>query len=382
MNYTSRFGNFLLRLFPIVSILIYISACAVKPASDLDSPEYHHKAGMRHVEMGQYNDALTSFNRATDLDKKFAPAYAGMGIAHANLKNRKDAKKFANKAEGLADKDPDVLTLCARVWIDLRHQEKKWYKDAGKLLKKALKRKKNHEGATYYTGELYLYQYEFNQAEDQFRKVVEMKGEYSGKADKMWQMSQKIVRAMPGTLAGKKVALHEEITRADLAVLLAEELKISTLIERQTTPSSGFQTPEEMRAANAPAGGPSDSKDHWAEVWINELSQYGILEGAPGQPFYPDEPINRAEYCMAIQRLLTIVTGDAGLETRYFGENPSRFQDVPSSHPAYNAMALCAERGFMQADMITGRFGPGESVAGADALLSIRSFQNALRITF
>jgi hypothetical protein len=209
-----------------------------------------------------------------------------------------------------------------------------------------------------------------------------MKGEYSAKADKMWQMSQKIVRAMPGTLVGKKIALYEEITRADLAVLLAEELKISTLIKRQTTPSSGFQTPEEMSAANAATGGPSDSKGHWAEVWINELSQYGILEGAPGQPFYPDEPINRAEYCMAIQRLLTIVTGDADLETRYFGENPSRFQDVPSSHPAYNAMALCAERGFMQADMITGRFGPGESVAGADALLSIRSFQNALRITF
>ncbi|MFL0778081.1 MAG: tetratricopeptide repeat protein, partial [Prochlorococcus sp.] len=220
MNYTSRYGDFLLRLFPIVFILLYISACAVKPASDLDSPEYHHKAGMRHVEMGQYNEALTSFNRATDLDKKFAPAYAGMGIAYANMADKKKAKKYAGKAQDLAGKDPDVLTLCARVWIDLRHQEKKWYKDAGKLLKKALKRKKNHEGATYYTGELYLYQYEFNQAEDQFRKVVEMKGEYSGKADKMWQMSQKIVRAMPGTLAGKKVALHEEISRADLAVLL------------------------------------------------------------------------------------------------------------------------------------------------------------------
>ena len=147
MNYTTRFGDFLFRLVPVVFVLLDISACAVKPASDLDSPEYPHKAGMRHVEMGQYNDALTSFNRAIDLDKKFAPAYAGMGIAHAKLKNRKDAKKFANKAEGLAGKDPDVLTLCARVWIDLRHQEKKWYKDAEKLLKKALKRKKNHEGA-------------------------------------------------------------------------------------------------------------------------------------------------------------------------------------------------------------------------------------------
>jgi len=154
MNYTSRFGDFLLRIFPAIIILFYISACAVKPASDLDSPEYHHKAGMRHVEMGQYNDALTSFNRATDLDKKFAPAYAGMGIAYANMADKKKAKKYAGKAQNLAGKDPDVLTLCARVWIDLRHQEKKWYKDAEKLLKKALKRKKNHEGATYYTGEL------------------------------------------------------------------------------------------------------------------------------------------------------------------------------------------------------------------------------------
>jgi len=85
---------------------------------------------------------------------------------------------------------------------------------------------------------------------------------------------------------------------------------------------------------------------------------------------------------MAIQRILTIVTGDTGLEMRYFGETPSRFQDVPSSHPAYNAMALCAERGIMQANMMTGKFEPGKPVSGADALLSIRSFQNALRITF
>ena len=41
---------------------------------------------------------------------------------------------------------------------------------------------------------------------------------------------------MPGTEVGKKVALYEKITRADLAVLLAEELKISKLIERKNNP--------------------------------------------------------------------------------------------------------------------------------------------------
>ncbi len=73
---------------------------------------------------------------------------------------------------------------------------------------------------------------------------------------------------------------------------------------------------------------------------------------------------------------------DAGLETRYFGENPSRFGDVPSSHFAYNAMALCAERSIMQVDMITGRFNPSGTVTGADALLIIRGIQSSLRMTF
>ncbi len=381
MNYTSRYGDFLLRLFPIVFILLYISACAVKPASDLDSPEYHHKAGMRHVEMGQYNEALTSFNRATDLDKKFAPAYAGMGIAYANMDDKKKAKKYAGKAQDLAGKDPDVLTLCARVWIDLRHQEKKWYKDAEKLLKKALKRKKNHEGATYYTGELFLYQYEFSQAEDHFRKVVEMKGEYGAKADKMWQMSQKIVRAMPGTPAGKKIALYEEITRADLAVLLAEELKISELIARLPKQSGGFQTPGQMSASKG-SRTPSDASGHWASTWINEVLQHGILEIGPDGRFYPEETITRAEYAMAVQRLLVIATRDNSLEVRYFGENPSRFSDVPSSHPAYNAMAICSERGIMQSDVMTGNFNPAGYIDGADALLIIRTLQNSLRMTF
>ena len=369
-----------LQVHVALGMVLIMSACAVKPSSDMDSPAYHHKAGMRHLDMGEYQSAVNSFSRAIDLDKKFAASHAGLGIAHANLKDRKSAKKHASKAEGLSGKDPQVLALCGKVYIDLRDQEKKWQKDAKRLLKKALKRKKGHELATYYTGEMHLYKYEFAEAEDHFRVVVNMKGEHSGRADKMWQLSQKIVRAVPGTEVGKKVALYEKISRADLAVLLAEELKISKLMERKTTPSVGFQTPSKMNASGPSA--PSDSKGHWAETWINEMSKYGILEGSPGQPFYPDESVNRAEYALAIQRILSVVTGDAGLETRYFGESPSRFQDVPSSHPAYNAMALCSERGIMQADMITGRFQPNLPVSGADALLSIRTFQNALRMTF
>ncbi len=106
------------KVFPIqvgsAALMLLLSACAVKPSSEMDSPEYHHKAGMRHLEMGEYQSAVNSFSRAIDLDKKFAISHAGLGIAHANLKDRKQAKKHAGKAEGLAGKDPRSLRSVAR----------------------------------------------------------------------------------------------------------------------------------------------------------------------------------------------------------------------------------------------------------------------------
>ena len=45
-----------------------MSACAVKPSSDMDSPAYHHKAGMRNLDMGEYQSAANSF--LEQLDKK------------------------------------------------------------------------------------------------------------------------------------------------------------------------------------------------------------------------------------------------------------------------------------------------------------------------
>ena len=40
-----------LHILFIIFMILYVPSCAVKPASELDNPEYHHKAGMRHVEM-------------------------------------------------------------------------------------------------------------------------------------------------------------------------------------------------------------------------------------------------------------------------------------------------------------------------------------------
>ena len=369
-----------IRIFAI-SILLFITGCATKPQSDVDSPEYHFRSGMRSVDTGNYDAALNSFQRALDLDKKFVSAYAGLGLANAHLGNTKAAKKNIGKAVDKGSKDPDVLAICGRAWIAMRKDEKKWFKQATKILDKALKRDKQHEASMFYYGLAHLYKYNFSDAEAYFRKVVELKGDYSGKADAQWKRSQKIVRAMPGTEAGKKIALQEQINRADLSVIFAEELKISELMAKLPAQSGGFQTPGQMNTSTR-SQKPSDASGHWASSWINEVIQYGILEVGPDGRFYPDETITRAEYAMSVQRLLVVATRDSDLEIRYFGENPSRFSDVPSSHPAYNAMALCSERGIMQSDVMTGKFNPSGEIDGADALLIIRTLQNSLRMTF
>ena len=361
--------------------LIFIVSCGTKPQSDVDTPEYHFKAGIRAIENGDFQQAIKSFQRSVDLDKKFALGYGGLGLAHANLGNNKDAKNFASKCASRGSKDPEALSLSAQVWITMRSSEKRWFKRAEDYLKTALRRDKEHEGSQYWFGVAYLYNYQFNEAEDYFQQVVNKRGDFSGKADSKWKLSQKIVRAMPGTPAGKKVALKERINRADLAVLFAEELKIGVLFDRMPVQSSGFQTPSQANQT-ATVIVPNDSRDHWAETWIKDMIRYGIMNVEPDGNFYPDDDINRANYALAVQRLLVVATKDESLETKYFGEAQSRFSDVPASHFAYNAMAICTERGIMEIDMMNNRFNPTGDVTGADALLIIRNLQNSLRMTF
>ena len=52
-----------------ILILLFLAACATKPESDMDTPEYHYKAGMRAIENGDYQQAIKSFQRSVDLDK-------------------------------------------------------------------------------------------------------------------------------------------------------------------------------------------------------------------------------------------------------------------------------------------------------------------------
>jgi len=125
----------------------------------------------------------------------------------------------------------------------------------------------------------------------------------------------------------------------------------------------------------------TDIDNHWAKSWISEIIAARGMELFPDRTFRPDEKITRVDYAMLLQNILIMATGDESLATRYIGQ-PSRFPDVNPTHYAYNAVCLMVDRGIMKADKMTGAFDLKSHVSGADALLIIRDFQNAMRLSF
>ena len=62
-----------------------LTACGkgpAKPEAALDTPEHHYLTRIRLSNKEDWDGAMRSFQRAIDLDPKFAPGYAGIGLVH------------------------------------------------------------------------------------------------------------------------------------------------------------------------------------------------------------------------------------------------------------------------------------------------------------
>ncbi len=386
----------MIRTLKIVSLLILaigliVSGCGPKPIqkeSVLDTSENHYNQGLRELKVNNLAKAVEEFERATAIDPDYPGGYVGMGLVEAEKKNFKEALDWVDKG---IDKDKDKQFIDGYIAKGriLAKQQKgdDWLDDAVKQFEKALKINPNSGKALFNLGLTYKEAYDFGDAVSTFSKVVELKGDYAKEANAEWELVQKIQRAAPGTKIGAKIALIDEIDRADLAVLFVEELKLLEILEKKQPKvyDTSFRPPEdqtEMKTMTKTEMEPAtDIANHWAKNWIEDVIKAGAMDVFPDHTFRPDDKITRGNYAQFLQNILIVVTGDQTLATKYIG-TPSRFPDVNAGHYAYNAICVAVDRGFMKADPMDGAFGISKTVSGADALLVLRDFQNALRITF
>lgn len=384
-------NNIIVKTMALVVLFLGLIAigCGPKPIereSELDRPDFHYNQGMRELKAGRLDAATEEFQRATALDPDYAGGYVGMGLVMAQKGEYEDALEYVNRGMGKDNRFIDGPIFKGSI-ITKQKKGDDWLGRAVKAYEKALKIDPNSEKTYYYMGIAYKEAYAFDDAVGAFGNVVAMKGEYAAKANEEWELVQKIKRAAPGTKIGAKIALIPEIDRADLAVLFVEEMKLLEVLKKKQPKEydTRFRPPEDptkmetMKKEQMAAA--TDIGDHWAKNWIENVMKAGAIDAFPDHTFRPDEKITRVNYAMFIQNILVAVAGDESLATKYIG-TPSRFPDVNASHYAYNAICLAVDRGIMKADKIDGAFGMSNPVSGADALLIIRDFQNALRMTF
>lgn len=368
---------------------VMITSCAKpprKPEAALDTPEHHVFSGNKLLEKGDYAGAQREFELAIQLDKKYSPAYVGMGLVFAYQKNFEKAYENMKKAKGLAQKPDDKVNAhVGMIRLYSLERKEKWINKAEDEFEDAIKINPKSSAAFFYMGKAYKFAFNFDKAGEMFKKVLDINDKYLVEADNEWKVVQKIQRAAPGSLIGKKIALIEEITRADVAALFVQELLLEKLYEKRTPKrfDTSFQAPvkkfEADRIVKAEAA--TDVQNHVLRTDIETIMRLGVrgLEPSPDHKFFPNEKITRAAYALMIEDILIKVSGDEKLATKFIGSK-SPFPDLRNDLPYFNAVMVMTSRGVMEAkDLSTGEFAPMGTVSGADALLIIRKLKDELR---
>ena len=374
-----------------LTAIFFLQGCAPKvraPESLLDTPEHHVQSGMKLLKLGRYDSAMREFELAKGLDPEFSGAYVGSGLVFGYKGDFKQGIEDMEKAIDLAKTDGEEVDanvgLIRLYTLGKESAHKKWLRKAEGAYEDAIDLRPDSSAAHYYMGEAYKDALDFDKASQLFKKVLDINKTYVVEANDAWKLVQRIQRAAPGTMIGKKIALVDEITRADVAALFIQELKIDELFAKKTrkdfdtrfrSPEKQFVTEELIKTAAA-----VDIADHVLKTDIEAVMEHGIkgIEPYPDHTFKPDQKIARAEYAIMIEDILIKATGDQELATKFIG-SPSPFPDLRNDLSYYNAVMVCTTRGIMETkDMTTGEFDPMGSVSGADALLIIRKLQSVI----
>ncbi len=368
--------------------LFLAAGCGPKPEtrqSVLDTPEYHVSQALNLLNRGDLAGARAAVERALALDPKYAEGHSVLGLVLAEGGEYKEGRDEANRGIELDRKNPWTWAVRGRIKT-LQKKNDKWLESAQKDFSRATGMDPSLSVAYLWWGMARRDAFDFAGAGEMFRRVIDFQDEWSAAANREYRKVQMIERAAPGTLVGRKIALLPEITRADLAALFFEELKLAEVLKqaRPIMADTSFVPPGapgagEVDRGKSPAT-PVDIEGHWARTWILDALRFGVMEVSPDNRFYPDLPVSRAEYALFLTNILVDIFHDESLATRYIGE-PSRFKDMRSNTATYNAAALCVDRGLMQ-PRLDGTFGPTENVSGPEALLIIHSLRDQLRMVF
>lgn len=375
-------------------ILVGCAGKSRKSTGIMDSPEHHYEVGQRALDNDDLNAAANEFQLALELDPKFGPALAGRGLVSVLLGGDVDeglslVKSGVRKADDTKQKMAALIAeirLYTAAFMRGEMSEYKFLSEAGKAYRFGTSADKENLALHYYMGEAYLQALDFAAAEKMFAAVkysqrMEKAGiRFREKTDARWELLQKAKRAAPNSIVGKRIVLVDELSRADMAGLLVEELNVARFYGRTMNhQASTFQAPASNQITHTPDTRPMDIDSHPLKADIEQVLEFGVqgLQANPDGTFTPDQPLSKAEIALIFQDIIVRATGNETLPTEFVGRK-SPFVDVRGDQPYFNAVMVSTTRGLLEADKRSGLFKPAAPVPGVDALLYIKELKTEL----
>ena len=380
----------------LILVLLWAAACGgrrrITPQSPLDSAQVQYDRGVQALAEGDLRVAQAQFDRAHGLDENFAGSFVGDALVALAQGDHFRARQAIEQALHRDDRFVDAHIALGRIVADeglsKGRNSSAWLEESTRSYVRAGELEPERADADFYLGQSQALAGDVSAALASYQRVIgRNRGPLVVLAMAEAERLQVIQRAAPGTRVGSRIAAKDEITRAELVVLLLEEMKLEQLVSQRRGPdlADAFRPPS-SESDETPIGqqepGPGRLKG-WADPWVQRALQLGLagLEPLPDGSFGEDAVVTRANFARVVEGILSLLTDDDDLPTRYVGES-SRFADVREGHFSYNAIALSVDRGIMRPDPVTGLFRPEAPVSGAEALLIIRELQNAVRMEF
>ena len=156
------------------------------PRAAIDTPLYHVKNGMIFLRFAKMEDAFREFTRAKELDHEYSPAYVGLGIffgfkgdfekGHENLKIAGRYAKGKEQTAGLH------IGLMRFFILGKEALSQNWLTRVEKEFENVKALTPDSPESFYHMGLAYKISGKFEEAVQQFDRVMELKAEYATEA--------------------------------------------------------------------------------------------------------------------------------------------------------------------------------------------------------
>lgn len=339
--------------------------------SVLGSPEHHALNGFKLMDKSRLQDAEREFEWALQLDPEYSPALRGMGLVEGMEGRFGAAFASMERARSSARGEEDKALACVGL-LRLHSMQggAGWLERAENAFSMAQALRSDLPEAYLQMGLAYKKAYRLEDAQRSFQRVLEVEGKLADSAREQIGILQKIETAVPSSAAGKRVAVTDFITRADVADLLVHELGLG----------AGRPKAREEETAAAARPMPPDVGDHPLGEEIETVIHMEIQGLGPLKDgtFAPNQYVRRSGFAVLITDLIVKLEADPLLHREHLGKR-SPFMDVRPEAAYFNAVMVCTEKGLMP-ETRPGYFEPARRVSGAEAVLVVRNLREYLAL--